>query len=124
MACPGPEGSQRRKRPRKEEPELAAVEPAPEEDAGLQKRSRTGRVIVAPGRSEEAVTPIRSEDAAASKRRSTVHTDTRGLAMSQQTPEPEQARQGGRRKAKKRPRKAEWPPAAAGQLAAAHKVHC
>lgn len=113
MACPGPEGSQRRKRPREEQP-------APEEDAGPQKRSRTGRVIVPPGRPEEAVTPIKSEEPAASKRRGTLHTD----AMPLQTPEPEQARQGGRRTAKKRARKPDWPPAAAGQLAAAQKVRC
>ena len=97
---------------------MATTQPAPEEDAGLQKRSRTGRVIVPPGRPEEAVTPIKSEDPAASKRRGTIHMD----AMPVQTPEPEQARQGGRRNAKKRARKAEWPPAAAGQLAAAQKV--
>ena len=120
MACPGPEGSQRRKRPREEQPEAAAEQPAPEEDAGPQKRSRTGRVIVPPGRPEEAVTPIKSEEPAASKRRGTLHTD----AMPLQTPEPEQARQGGRRTAKKRARKPDWPPAAAGQLAAAQKVRC
>ena len=97
---------------------MAATEPAPEEDAGLQKRSRTGRVIVPPGRPEEAMTPIKPEDPGASKRRGTVHTE----AMPQQAPEPEQARRGGRRNAKKRARKAEWPPAAAGQLAAAQKV--
>ena len=97
---------------------MAAGQPVPEEDAGLQKRSRTGRVIVPPGRPEEAVTPTKAEDAAAYKMRGTAHTD----AMPQQTPEPEQARQEGRRRAKKRARKAEWPPAAAGQLAAAQKV--
>ena len=119
--CAEDEGKPSRKRGRPEEASAAAEGISAEDTAPNNKVSRTGRVIVPPALREEALTSALSAPAGRSKGRVAAGTGVADAAP-EDAAQPMEAQQKGRRKGKKTARRVEWPPAAAEQLAAAHKV--